>query len=213
MGQNATTGQRGHKRMHGLINLAIQNFVTDSYGPQMWQAVAHAAHLPDAGIEARLRYDLTVTAAVLGAACTKLNQTPDTLLEDLGTYLVSHPNTEALRRLLRFGGVNFLEFLHSLDELPGRAQLAVEDLDMPQLELVDLGRGEFRLSVRSPIAGFTPVMMGVLRAMADDYGALVLIAPVGRHAGGADIAITLLDSSFAAGRGFALAAGAGGGAG
>jgi hypothetical protein len=213
MGQEPARAKGGHNRMHGLINLAIQNFVTDSYGPQMWQAVAHAARLPDAGIEAMLRYDLTLTEAVLGAACTALNQTPDALLEDLGTYLVSHPNTEVLRRLLRFGGVNFLEFLHSLDELPGRAQLAVEDLDMPQLELVDLGHGEFRLNVRSPIAGFAPVMMGVLRAMADDYGALVLIAPVGRHGDGADIAITLLDSSFAAGRGFALAAGGAGGGG
>ena len=50
MGQEPARAKGGHNRMHGLINFAIQNFVTDSYGPQMWQAVAHAARLPDAGI-------------------------------------------------------------------------------------------------------------------------------------------------------------------
>ncbi len=64
------------------------------------------------------------------------------LLEDLGTYLVSHPNVQGLRRLLRFGGAGFIDFLHSLDELHDRARLAVPDLDLPQLELRDHGSAD-----------------------------------------------------------------------
>ena len=51
------------------------------------------------------------------------------MMEDLGTYLIMNPSFPAVRRLLRFSGVTFLDFLHSLDDLPDRVRLAVPDSD------------------------------------------------------------------------------------
>ncbi|MFP4406146.1 heme NO-binding domain-containing protein, partial [Rhodosalinus sp.] len=111
--------------MHGLINRAIQCFVADTYGREAWIAVVHRADLGFTEFEAMMIYPEEVTPRVLDAACRELDKAPDELLEDIGTYLVSHPQAEAVRRLLRFGGVNFVDFLNSLDDLPERARLAV----------------------------------------------------------------------------------------
>ena len=49
-------------------------------------------------------------------------------------------------------------------------------------------------------------MMGILRTMADDYGALVLLDHDGSDAGTETIAITLIEQEFAEGRRFELGA-------
>jgi len=196
--------------MHGLINRSIQSFLRDTYGPDLWQRVARTAGLEFENFETMLVYDDALTEAVLESAANLLSRPRASMLEDLGTYLVSHPHLEPLRRLLRFGGISFLDFLHSLDELPGRSHLAVPDLDLPQMELTEQGNDVFVLSCTGGPAGFCDVMIGVLRAMADDYGALVLLDSAEASEGGdccGQIAIHLLDQAFAQGRRFDLAIG------
>ena len=119
----------GETQMHGLINRAIQSFVTNTYGPDRWLNVTEDADLGFSEFEAMLIYDDSLTDAVLKSLCVELGRPENELLEDLGTYLVSDPKVESLRRLLRFGGETFLEFLYSLDDLPDRARLAVPELE------------------------------------------------------------------------------------
>lgn len=194
--------------MHGLMNRAIECFVRDTYGRRAWSAVARAAGIEDLTFEAMLTYDEAITDAVLDAAVRELDKPLDTFLEDLGTYLVSHPTTEALRRLLRFGGVTFYEFLDSLDELKGRARLALPDLDLPELEVVEQSEGSFLLYCRYRRPGFGHVLSGVLRAMGDDYGALVLLEVAEQREDVEVLSIVVLETAFAEGRSFRLAAGA-----
>jgi hypothetical protein len=195
--------------MHGLINRAIQCFVTDTYDRDRWGDVVRRADLEFTDFEAMLSYEETVTDAVLCAVAQVLDRPRDTVLEDIGTYLVSHPNVEALRRLLRFGGVTFVDFLHSLDDLPDRARLAVSDLDLPQMEVREHAANRFSLTCQSPHTGFGHVMVGVLRAMADDYGALAFLEHQGGSKDCETIEITLIESAFAEGRSFDLGARAG----
>lgn len=190
--------------MHGLINRSIQGFLRDTYGSAIWARVAHVARLGFDSFEPMLTYDPALTDAVLTAATTILNRPRDSVLEDIGTYLVSHPNTEALRRLLRFGGVTFDDFIHSLEDLPERARLALPDLDLSSLELVELGGGTYRLHLVAPFAGAGHVMVGLLRAMADDYGALVLLDHAENPPDVWVIQIQLLDHRHSSGRQFDL---------
>lgn len=202
--QTKETGQ-----MHGLINNTIQRFAQDAYSPALWQAAAEAAQLGFEEFEAMLSYDADVTERILKALSEELALPRDAVLEDIGTYLVSHENSERVRRLLRFGGVSFVEFLHSLDELPDRARLAVDDLVLPRLELREHAADRFSLTVMTQIPGFGAVMLGVLRAMADDYGALVFLEYAPGTQGVENIDIQIIETAFAAGRGFELGAPAG----
>jgi hypothetical protein len=191
--------------MHGLINRSIECFVCDSYGPAAWKAVAREANLAHGGYEAMLTYVPGLTATLIASAERVLSHPRETILEDLGTYIGSHVNMMAVRRLLRFGGVNYLEFLHSLPDLRERARLAVEDLELPTLDLRDQGDGEYLLTCSTPMPGIGHVVMGLLRAMADDYGALVFLDHLGTVDGTEVLSIRLLDHSHAAARPFDLA--------
>lgn len=195
--------------MHGLINRAIQSFLCDTYGVGLWSEVAAEAGLGFDSFETMLTYDDHLTVTVVDVAARRLDRPRETILDDLGTYLVSHPNLERLRRLLRFGGVTFVDFLHSLDDLPGRGRLALPDFDLPVLELQDVAPNRFILLCRAPLPGMGHVVVGLLRAMADDYGALVLLDHLGSGPDGETLAIDLLEPQFAVGRRFELAARAG----
>jgi hypothetical protein len=112
----------------------------------------------------------------------------------------------ALRRLLRFGGVDFVEFLYSLDDLPDRARLAVSDLELPRLELREESAGRYSLRCHGEVRGWGYFFMGVLRAMADDYGALAYLEHKGCENGCETLEIALLESEFSDGRKFDLGA-------
>lgn len=190
--------------MHGLINRSIQSFVCNSFGREVWQDVTARAELDFTEFEAMLVYDDTLTPRVLDALADILDRPRDEVMEDIGTYLVSHPEFEPVRRLLRFGGVTFEEFLNSLDDLPARARLAVSDLNLPALELREHQPGNFSLLCGADVAGYGHVMMGILRVMADDYGVLALLEHTGRKGGHETVNISLVETDFAEGRSFEL---------
>jgi hypothetical protein len=196
--------------MNGLINRAIECFVRDGYGDAAWAAVAAELGIDETATEPLMPCDREVTVRLVAALAARLGREAEDLLEDLGTYLVSQPRTEAIRRLLRFGGVDFAEFLESLEDLPDRARLAMSDLDLPAIALHVQGAGTFRVEIgRAEAAGlrFGPVLLGLLRAMADDYGALVMLEHRGGDGAREIIEVRLLDAAFADGRAFDLAAG------
>lgn len=195
--------------MHGLINRSLENFLKLTYGAGLWQQVLHDLDPGFETFEPMLRYPDAMAQALIDAAAAHLGKPRAGLLEDFGTFLIAHPQSWRLRRLMRFGGVDFDDFLHSLDDLQGRARLAVPDLDLPQLELADNGGGDFTLSCGGPWDGFGLVMMGVLRAMADEYGALVLLERLGSGDGREILSVRVLETRFSRGRDFSLAARAG----
>ncbi|NSX54632.1 heme NO-binding domain-containing protein [Parasulfitobacter algicola] len=190
--------------MHGLINCALERFVRDTYGSPIWADVIRASNIEIDTFEAMLSYKNNITFQILTALSQTLEKPPGEVLEDIGMYLVSHSNNEALRRLMRFSGVTFEDFLYSLDDLHDRARLAVPDLTLPDLELLEEVGGQFELLVRANMPGIGFVLMGVLRAMADDYGALVFLEHKGNVANCEKLSISLLENSFSEGREFHL---------
>ncbi|UWR23506.1 heme NO-binding domain-containing protein [Sulfitobacter sp. S190] len=190
--------------MHGLINRSIQNYICDGYGADRWLAVARRVPLDPPVFEAMLWYEDALTHAALDAAAEVLERDRSEVMEDIGSYLVSHPNAERVRRLLRFGGATFEDFLHSLDDLPDRARLAVPDLVLPGIELLTEGAGRYVLRCGATFEGFGHFMMGLLRAMSDDYGTLALLEHVTRAGGDEVVEIGLIEAEFSTGRLFEL---------
>ncbi len=190
--------------MHGMINRALQCFLQDTYGEDRWHAIAAAAGLGPDGFEAMLTYPHGPADAVLRAAASDLSRPREVILDDIGTYLVSHPHMAVIRRLLRFGGPSFPDFLYSLDHLHERTRLALPDLRLPLLDLRQHDGTAFTLSVTHRVAGFGHVAVGILRAMADDYGALVLLDHRGRRGEVETVSIDLAAAAFAEPRTFRL---------
>ncbi|MDG3040610.1 heme NO-binding domain-containing protein [Roseicyclus marinus] len=190
--------------MHGMVNRALQGFLTTTYGPDVWAEVRGQAGLPFADFEAMLDYPDALTLACFEAACHVLHKPPNALLEDIGTWLVTDPHLEPLRRLMRFSGAGFVDFLHSLEELGDRGRLAMPDLDLPQIALDRHDAATFTIRARWSLPGIGPILMGCLRAMADDYGALALLRLEGIEDGVECLRVQLLDTAFSTGRSFDL---------
>jgi hypothetical protein len=75
------------------------------------------------------------------------------------------------------------------------------DLELPGLTLQEVGPDRYELRIQSHLRGLQRVLVGLLTAMADDYGALCLIEP------GSDncTTISVLDRRHSEARQFDLA--------
>lgn len=190
--------------MHGLVNRSLERFARDTYGAELWNRVAAESQTGFESFEAMLIYDDAVSLAVIAELSKQLTKPETELLEDVGTYLVSHENMAGIRRLLRFSGNTFIDFLMSLEDLKGRVELALPDLDFPRLRLREHAPGRYNVLCHAPHSMFSHVLVGVLRAMADDYGALVFLNHLGTQAGAEVIAVEVVETEFSDGRAFHL---------
>lgn len=188
--------------MHGLVHKAFRGFVQAAYGPVIWAEVM--ASLPDPLAETFAAQDPLLLDAALAATARRLDRPADSVLEDFGIYLASHPDVGQLRRLLRFGGDGLLDFLISLEDLPDRCRLALPTLALPEMRVDQVGDGRFLLSIRNGPTGVGHVMTGLLRAMADDYGALALLEHRGDGHAEEGVAIHLIDAGHQAAKAFQL---------
>ena len=84
------------------------------------------------------------------------------------------------------------------------AYIGFSDFDLPELDLRDQTAAQYSLICRSPIAGTGQVFIGILSAMADDYGTLVILEHLGASEGIETISISLLACEFSTGRRFNL---------
>jgi hypothetical protein len=187
--------------MDALLLRSLQCYVIDTFGVLDWQRVCRRAELTVETFEPMMRYDPGTADRIAEVAADVLGRTVEAIWEDVGTYLVTNPDREGVRRLLRFGGMSYADFLYSLEELPGRARLAMPGLEPPEVTLDAVGPDRFDLHCQSHLRGTQRVLVGMLTAMADDYGALCLIEP------GPDgcTTISILDSGHATARRFDLA--------
>lgn len=196
--------------MHGLILRSFETYIVQIYGEASWGRAVSELEDGLESFEPMFHYEDDVATEVLAACHRAIGKPEDILLEDFGTYLVANPSSERVRRLLRFGGIDYEDFLQSLEDLPGRARLAVGDLDMPEIEVIEGAEGQYTVSVPAGAGHFGHVLTGALRALADDYGALVFVEHMGAVRGREEVTVQLLEARFAEGRTFDLASGAGG---
>ena len=192
--------------MDALMLRFLQGYVRGTFGVRVWQTICRRAEVPVETFEPMLRYAPGLADQVAAQAAAVLGRPVETIWEDLGTYLVTSHGHEGVRRLLRFGGIGYADFLHSLVELPGRARLALPDLDLPEIRLreihlTEIAPDRFVLDCRARLRGTIRVLVGMLTAMADDFGTLCLIEAEGEDR----IAIRILDRTHAAARPFDLA--------
>lgn len=187
--------------MDALLLRLLQGYFRDTFGPLIWRAVCRRAELTIETFEPMLRYDVGLADRVAMHAAKTLGRPVEAVWEDMGTYLVTNPGHEGVRRLLRFGGIGFADFLHSLEEMPGRAQLAMPDLQLPEVMVTALGPDKFQLRCKSWVKGAPWILVGMLRAMADDYGTLCVIDAddEGR------VLVQILDNRHSTARAFDLA--------
>jgi hypothetical protein len=194
--------------MLGVVNKAIEEFVITVHGGAVWQEVLRDIGTPGFRFEPMLMYEDEKSYALIRALSKRLSKPQQDILDDIGTYLVTPPNGGALRRLLRFSGSSFDDFLFSLDDLNDRVDLALPDLQLPQIMVIPQTIDRVHVRVSQTWSGFAYVLQGLLRAMADDYGTLVFLDVRRDITDSACIEVILIENNFSAGIDFDMVGGA-----
>ena len=167
--------------MHGLVNRALRDFAHAQGGAAAWERVMSVIDIPPEDFGLFRVTDTGNTSALIRTIAVEMDRPLADFCEDWGHWIVAAPEHATIRRLLRFSGRSFIDFVHSIEDLPDRAQLAVPGLKLPPLDVRDHGRGHFTIEVGTRIPGTDHALLGILRAMADDYSALVLMTHLGER--------------------------------
>jgi len=194
--------------MHALVFKGIRGFFMALHGTTVWAKIMQDAHISDDDIDLDRLTDVALGRGLLTTGAKAMGQDMPQMLEAFGLYLTAHPTTQALRRLMRFSGADFIEFLYALPDLPPRVALAVPDLHLPRIDVADMPGG-VEVAVRDDLPGFEHILAGIIGGMADDYGALIHIEQTDCQANDdrpeySYWAVLVIDEFHSSGRSFSL---------
>ena len=133
--------------MLGVVNKAIEAFVCQRYGGKLWADLLIDLSLPGYEFEAMLTYEDGITYDLIDRLAKRQSKMHQDVLEDIGGYLVAEDSQASIRRLLRFGGATFEDFLLSLDDLNDRVALALDILEMPMIRVLPLSAEKIHVRV------------------------------------------------------------------
>lgn len=88
--------------------------------------------------------------------------------------------------------------------MPDRARIAIPELELPEINLARREDGVYLIRARWVMPGIAPLLIGALRAMGDDYGALVTLTLDGVSDGWENLTVEVFDPSYFDGRSFDL---------
>jgi len=178
--------------MNRLIDHTLRAFLSSTYGDGLVRFVSVETDVLKMDAEMSV---VQFATAGLNRAAAHLSKPASEMFEDLGAWIT---RLEPIRRLLRFSGRDFQDFLLRLEELPGRAVLELPALRVPPL-LVEAEDHSVWLIMADPEPSWQHFLMGMIRSMADDYGALCVLSVEG-----SGIRVDICDNQFAEGRRFSL---------
>jgi hypothetical protein len=181
--------------MLGVVNKAIEAFVCQRYGDKLWADLLIDLSLPGYEFEAMLTYEDGITYDLIDRLAKRQSKLHQDVLEDIGGYLVAEDSQ-----------ATFEGFLLSFDDLNDRVALALDILEMPMIRVLPISAEKIHVRVAPKWHGFSHVLVGLLRALADDYGALVFMDRLADTDQTECIEVILIDHHHIAGTSFELAA-------
>lgn len=182
--------------MYGLVNIAIEQIISQRFGWDAWQRIADAAGAPAHGFVSMEAYDDSITYGLVAAASSELDLTQEQILEAFGEYWILYTAAEGYGELLELSGDTFEEFLRGLDTMHTRVALSYPQLQPPSFRCEKCDDGTLELHYTSHRSGLAPMVIGLLRGLAKRFE--VQISVEQRAAGSDDdstliFAITILE--------------------
>jgi len=156
--------------MYGLVNKALQRLVQTEHGHGAWLCIVERAGLEEPSFVGLEAYDDAITYDLVRAASEELEIEPAALLEAFGEHWMRYLATEGYGPLIDLTADSFEGFLTNLDDLHARIALVYHELAPPSFSLVDSRPGAWTLRYESDRSGLAPMVVGLLRVLAERFG-------------------------------------------
>jgi hypothetical protein len=157
--------------MYGLINMAIRQLVIDAHGIEGWQTVKNKASLNEDNFELLTVYDDSITYKLVKSASEVTGKNPNEILHLFGMYWVGYASKAGYEPLLKLFGPNFKECLANLNRMHEHMGAMMPGLIPPEFEISkEVTDTEFEILYKSQRNGLSPMVSGLLEALAQRYG-------------------------------------------
>jgi len=161
--------------MLGLVNRSLVEFVGEFHGEAgVAQLHRELPELPSR-FEALVDYPIHQTAGLISFVARLRDVEHSTILDDLGTYSVIRLWDARLRDCLLSCGKDFNDFLRNLPIVIGSISRIEPRIRVGDLQIEEKAASRFLVHVADQMGLLGDVLQGVLRTIADEFGALTLI--------------------------------------
>ena len=155
--------------MYGLVNIAIEQIISQRFGSEAWERIAKTAGVSSPSFVSMEAYDDAITYGLVAAASTELDLTQEQILVAFGEYWILYTAEEGYGELLDLSGSTFEEFLSSLDTMHTRVALSYPQLRPPSFRCEKQDDGTLELHYTSHRSGLAPMVIGLLRGLAKRF--------------------------------------------
>ena len=157
--------------MYGLINMAIKQLIKDQLGEDGWQTVKMEAQLEDDSFELLTPYDDGLTYKLIGAASKASGKPAHEILHLFGTYWIQYAVSAGYGPLIQLFGPTYKECLSNLNKMHDHMGAMMPGLVPPVFDIEkEISPTEFILNYTSTRSGLAPMVLGLLKTLAQRYG-------------------------------------------
>ena len=155
--------------MYGLVNLAIEELVTQVAGKPVWETIKQEVGFNDPGFVILDPYPDELTFALVGSASKHLNMEPADVLHAFGKHWILFTAEKGYGELMTSTADNLIDFLDNLDAMHARVEMSIEGLDLPSFDLEPLTDSTWTLRYFSSRQGLAPMVSGLVEGLAEMF--------------------------------------------
>eukprot|EP00198_Chlamydomonas_reinhardtii_P011701 XP_001701038.1 guanylate cyclase [Chlamydomonas reinhardtii] len=153
------------------INISVESFVREKFGDAVWEQTLSTSGV-QAGWVSSCPYPDAATYGLVITASSILGVTPAQALEAYGVYFVEYTARLGYEKLLKSLGSNMAEFLKNLNDLHLHLGMSFPAMAAPAFKCTDVGPTCLTLHYHSHRPALGPIVVGVLKGLAEQYWGL-----------------------------------------
>jgi len=151
--------------MYGLVNRAIQDLITQNFGPEKWLAVKNKSGVDIDYFISTESYDDEVTYKLAEAASGELGISVGDVLFAFGEWWILKTGMEKYGGMMKSGGSNLKEFLVNLPLFHDRIMLIYPKLRPPEFKISGVQENDLVLHYYSERLGLVDFVRGLISGL------------------------------------------------
>ncbi|XP_041098969.1 soluble guanylate cyclase 88E-like [Polyodon spathula] len=148
--------------MYGLYLEAVNDYINESYGEDVWRLIEARAEIPHLKFVRHQMYNDNLILRLAKAAGEVLGKTHDELMYAFGVYMVKRIGNYGFERILKVLGRNVRDFINELDNLHEYFRFSFPKVQPPSFCVEEECETSLTLHYRSTRKGFTQFVKGQL---------------------------------------------------
>lgn len=172
--------------MYGMVNLAIQGFISERYGETVWQEVKARAAPSIEQFLTMEQYPDEMTQGIMMAASEISGDNIAELMDNVGEYFVGFARHSGYGELLQIIGTTLPETLSNLDNMHTRVGLSFPELRPPVFWCTEVEEHSLVLHYQSVREGLGSMIPGTVRGLAAMLNTTAEIEWIASRQDGAD---------------------------